>query len=410
MNSFEKYLSNQRIIPNKKIPFFLHWIKRCYTHCNKSTSVTLSQDEINSFLERLTKHKEDWQVDQARMAIHLYAFHKNRLAQNQSMTASATKQWAVIKDDMVKVMRLKHLSMSSEKTYIGWLRSFGRFLNFRCPQQITGTQAKAFLTCMAVERRVSSSTQNQAFHALLFLFRYVLNKDIGDLGDVIRSPKRRRLPVVLTKSEIDKLLSHMSGTNLLAAELIYGSGLRLKECVKLRIKDIDFDRQRLIVMGGKGDKDRPTLLPESLMEKLRRQVEQSKLLFKKDRSNDVPGVELPYALERKYPNAGKQFGWHWLFPSWKLSTEPRSKIARRHHIHPSSLQKHIRQATRRANIIKRVTVHTLRHSFATHLPEDGYDIRTIQELLGHSSIRTTMIYTHVAGKNLMGVKSPLDTN
>lgn len=173
-------------------------------------------------------------------------------------------------------------------------------------------------------------------------------------------------------------------------------------------KDIDFERRRLVVMGGKGDKDRQTLLPECLWKKLHGQIEWSRLLFKQDRSNSVPGVELPHALERKYPNAGKEWAWQLLFPSWKLSTDPRSKIVRRHHIHPSRLQKHIRRAASKARIVKRVTVHTLRHSFATHLLEDGYDIRIIQELLGHSSIRTTMIYTHVAGKNLMGVKSPLD--
>ena len=410
MNSFEQYLSSQRIIPDNKIPFFLHWIKRCYVHYKKPASAMLNQSEIDSFLQQLAKQKEDWQVDQARTAIQLYAFHKNRLSENRNRDTSAVKQWVIIKEDMVNIIRLKHLSLSSEKTYIGWLRSFGRYLNFRCPQQITGVDVKNFLTWLAVERRVASSTQNQAFHALLFLFRYVLNKDIGDLSQVIRSAKRRRMPVVLTKPEIGLLFGYLSGVNLLASELIYGCGLRLRECIKLRIKDIDFERKRVIVMGGKGDKDRQTLLPECLVEKLRAHIEQSRLLFKQDRSNSVPGVELPHALERKYPNAGKQWAWQWLFPSGKLSVDPRSKIVRRHHMHPSNLQKHIRQAARKARIIKRVSVHCLRHSFATHLLEDGYDIRTIQELLGHSSIRTTMIYTHIAGKNLMGVKSPIDKN
>lgn len=250
------------------------------------------------------------------MAIHLYTFHKNQITESRNKTASASKQWTTIKDEMVKIMRLKHLSMSSEKTYIGWIRSVGRFLSFRSPEQINGTQAKAFLTWLAVERRVSASTQSQAFHALLFLFRHVLNKDIGDLREVIRSPRRRRMPVVLTRLEIEKLFEQISGTNLLAAELIYGCGLRLRECVKIRIKDIDFERRRLVVMGGKGYKDRQTLLPECLWKKLHGQIEQSRLLFKQDRSNSVPGVELPHALERKYPNAGKEWAWQWLFPSW----------------------------------------------------------------------------------------------
>jgi integron integrase len=342
------------------------------------------------------------------MAIHLYGFHKGRIEQSRTDGTSAARQWALLKNEMVKIMRLKHLSFSSEKTYIGWLRSFGRYLGYRHPDHIDGAHVKDFLTWLAVERRVSASTQNQAFHALLFFFRHVLNKDIGDLGRVIRSARKRRMPVVLTKAEVERLLSHLSGTPLLAAEIIYGCGLRLRECIKLRIKDIDFERQRLIVMAGKGDKDRQTLLPGCLVDKIKAQMEHSRQLFEHDQRNQVPGVELPFALERKYPNAGKQWGWQWLFPSWKLSTDPRTKIERRHHMHPSSLQKHIRKATRSAKIIKRVTVHTLRHSFATHLLEAGYDIRTIQDLLGHSCVRTTMIYTHVAGKNLMGVKSPLD--
>jgi integron integrase len=408
MNRFEQYLSNQRIVPDKKIPFFLHWVKQCYLHCNKPISATLGQDEIDSFLMKIAKRKEDWQVDQARMAINLYGFHKSRIEQRQIDTKPAAKQWAVLKNDMVRIMRLKHLSLSSEKTYIGWLRSFGRYLGFRHPEHITGNHVKDFLTWQAVERRVSVSTQNQAFNALLFFFRHVLNKEIGDLGQVVRAAKKRRMPVVLTKPEVERLLSHVSGRPLLAAEIIYGCGLRLRECIKLRIKDIDFERQRVIVMAGKGNKDRQTLLPECLIEKIKVQMEHSRKLFEHDRRNNVPGVELPFALERKYPNAGKQWGWHWLFPSGKLSTDPRSHIERRHHMHPSSLQKHIRKATRSAKIIKRVTVHTLRHTFATHLLEDGYDIRTIQALLGHSCVRTTMIYTHVVGKNLMGVKSPLD--
>jgi integron integrase len=408
MNTFDQYLSRQRIVPDKKIPFFLHWVKQCYLYCNKPNSASLGQDEIDGFLRKIAKQKEDWQVDQARMAINLYGFYKSHIEQMKNTAAPATKQWAVLKNDMVNIMRLKHLSLSSEKTYIGWLRSFGRYLRFRNPEQITSAQVKDFLTWLAVERRVSVSTQNQAFNALLFFFRHILNKDIGDLGQVVRSARKRRLPVVLTKPEVERLLSQMAGRPLLAAEIIYGCGLRLRECIKLRIKDIDFERQRVIVIAGKGNKDRQTLLPGCLVDKIKAQMEHSRQLFEQDRRNDVPGVELPFALERKYPYAGKQWGWHWLFPSGKLSTDPRSKIERRHHMHPSSLQKHIRKATGSAKIIKRVTVHTLRHSFATHLLEDGYDIRTIQDLLGHSCVRTTMIYTHVAGKNLMGVKSPLD--
>ncbi len=284
-----------------------------------------------------------------------------------------------------------------------------RFLNGASPFSINEKHVKNFLTYLAVERHVAPSTQNQAFNAILFLFRHVLDKDIDGLNDVVRSKKMRRLPVVLTKHEVSRLLDNMSGINLLMAQIIYGGGLRLQECVQLRIKDIDFDRNTIVIKFGKGGKDRETLLPEIVKDDLKQHIEKIKTLFEYDRKNNTPGVEMPLALERKYPNAGKEWIWQWAFPSQTLSVDPRTKIIRRHHIHPTNLQKHIRNAAIKAGINKRVTTHTLRHSFATHLLEDGHDIRTIQELLGHSSLKTTMIYTHVAMKNRLGVKSPMDS-
>jgi len=408
MDRFVQYLSTKRIISDRQIPFFIHWVRQCYAFCRKATDLYITSDEIDGYLKHISKQKQSWQVDQARMAIELFIFYKNHQIKNRLITAPATNQWKNVKNEMIKIIRIKHLSVNTEKTYIGWLRTFCRFLKAQNPHSINVSHLKAFLTWLAVEKTVSASTQNQAFNALLFLFRHVLDQNIGDLRNVIRASRKRRLPVVLTKSEVSQHFSNMTGTNLLMARLIYGCGLRLRECVKLRVKDIDFDRNFLIVRSGKGDKDRQTVLPVTLIEKLHNHIDKTELIFKKDRINNVPGVELPYALERKYPNAGKEWGWQWLFPSWKLSIDPRSGIVRRHHIHPSNLQKHIRCAAHKTGLVKRIAVHTLRHSFATHLLESGYDLRTIQELLGHSSLRTTMIYTHVAGKNLLGVKSPLD--
>jgi integron integrase len=264
------------------------------------------------------------------------------------------------------------------------------------------------MTHLAVERKVSASTQNQAFNAILFLFRHTLDKDIDNIAEAVRAKRTRRLPVVLTRSEIDRLFQKMRGTNLLMARTIYGCGLRLAESLNLRIKDIDFEREAVTIRSGKGDKDRETVLPSSLMQDLKDHMEQVRKIFEKDREMKANGVMIPGALERKYPNAGKEWGWYWVFPSLKESVDPRTGIQRRHHIYPDNLRRAIKTAVKKAGISKRINVHTLRHSFATHLLEKGYDIRTIQDLLGHADLRTTMIYTHVMSKNRHGIISPLD--
>ena len=281
-------------------------------------------------------------------------------------------------------------------------------MNGLSPHELDSNHVKDFLSSFAVERNVAPSTQNQAFNALLFLFRYVLDKDLNDIEGSVRASKKRRLPVVLTQQEVFRLFDHLNGICLLMSRLIYGGGLRLKECLRLRVKDIDFERDCVIVRSGKGDKDRETVLPESLKNDLRQHLEKVRDLYESDRAQNVAGVSLPGALARKYPHAVKEWAWQWLFPSKTLSVDPRARQIRRHHIHPSYLQKQIKAAAVAAGFSKNVTVHVLRHSFATHVLEKGYDIRSIQELLGHVNVQTTMIYTHVARKNKLGVKSPLD--
>ncbi|KQC13373.1 MAG: hypothetical protein APR63_08830 [Desulfuromonas sp. SDB] len=309
---------------------------------------------------------------------------------------------------MKNKLRLKQRSYQTEKTYISWLKQFSGYNKSKNPYTLSGGDLQDFLTHLAVDRKVAPATQNQALNAIVFLFRYVLEKDIENTIDAVRSKHKRKLPVVLTKQEIHQIFSNLNHSSKLMAELIYGCGLRLSECLQLRVKDLDLEQNILIVRSGKGDQDRRTVLPITLHEKLMVHLEEIKKLYQKDRDNDVPGVQLPFALERKYPKAGKEWGWFWIFPSKQLSVDPVTKTVRRHHHHPASLQRAFKVALRKTDIVKNASIHSLRHSFATHLLEKGYDIRTIQELLGHKNLQTTMIYTHVAKKNILGVKSPLD--
>jgi len=249
-----------------------------------------------------------------------------------------------------------------------------------------------------VEKKVSSATQNQALNAIVFVYRNVLRKDIENLLDAVRAKRKRRLPVVLTTKEVKQIFDHMDGVHGLMAMLIYGGGLGLTECLRLCIKDLNLEQNMVIIRGGKGDEDRRTVLPERLKDDLIQHLTSVREIYDQDRKENLNGVALPGALEKKYPNAGKEWGWFWLFPSRTLSLDPRTRIVRRHHIHPASLQREFKNAVQKAGITKQASIHILRHSFATHLLEKGYDVRTIQELLGHKFLQTTMIYTHVAKK------------
>lgn len=307
------------------------------------------------------------------------------------------------------IMRLKHLSYLTEKAYLQWHNRFFHSIGDKQADSIGQEEVKTFLSTLALRYRVSASTQRQAFNALVFLFRYGLNKTIDNLRTVIPAQPNKRLPVVLSSEEVKAIFTKLSGTHRLMAIIIYGSGLRLNECLSLRVKDIDFHRVCITIRSGKGDKDRETVLPTAVIEPLKRHFDRIRNVFMEDQKNNIAGVAIPGALSRKYPQAGKDWGWFWIFPSVRLSVDPRSGIGRRHHRYPSTFQKAFQKAVKSAGITKHATIHTLRHSFATHLVEKGYDIRTIQELLGHSDVSTTMIYTHVARKNKLGVISPMDS-
>ena len=307
-----------------------------------------------------------------------------------------------------EAIRVRRYSPKTERAYVYWIRRYIVFHGKRHPAEIGGQEVSEFLTHLATVENVAAATQSQALAAVLFLYKAVLEVELPWLDDVIRAKKPRRLPTVLEKAEVRALLDAMEGDHALMARLMYGTGMRIGECVAIRVKDLNLERREVIVRDGKGGKDRITLLPESLVAPLRRALERSRTVFEEDRSRKIAGVVLPFALERKYPEAGKMWGWHWLFPMDHLSLDPEKRILRRWHAYEQTLARAIALAARRAKIVKPVTSHTLRHSFATHLLDEGYDIRTIQELLGHKKVDTTMIYTHVLNRGGRGVVSPLD--
>lgn len=311
-------------------------------------------------------------------------------------------------DRMRNAIRVKHYSLRTEETYIMWVKRYIFFHNKRHPKDMKNSELSEFLTHLAVRGKVSASTQNQALNAILFLYKHVLKQDIGWIENVERAKRPEKIPVVFTSEEALLVLKQLKGTLAIMANLLYGSGLRLMECLRLRVKDIDFNYNHIVVRDGKGQKDRTTMLPIILKEPLQAHLKKVKELHQKDLNEGFGRVYLPFALEKKYPNANKEEMWQYVFPSKKRSIDPRSGEERRHHAAESVLQKAVKEAVRSAGINKPGSCHTFRHSFATHLLENGYDIRTVQELLGHKDVSTTMIYTHVLNKGGRAVLSPLD--
>jgi len=311
-------------------------------------------------------------------------------------------------DQVRALIRRKHMSRSTEKVYVQWIRRFILFHEKRHPRDMGAAEVEAYLSHLAVNRNVSASTQNQALSALLFLYKQVLEVDLPWLENTERATKPKRLPTVLSREEVSDVLAGLDGSPWLVGNLLYGSGLRLMEALRLRVQDLDLPRRQVIVRDGKGHKDRASMLPAAMVDSLSIHLEKVRSLHAQDLKAGYGLVYLPYALARKYPAAAREWGWQYVFPSGRLSRDPVSGRTGRHHLHPKTIQRAIRKAVQRARISKPATAHTLRHSFATHLLEDGTDIRSIQELLGHKELTTTMIYTHVAGIGATGVVSPLD--
>jgi integron integrase len=326
----------------------------------------------------------------------------------QSAVAPSGAPKPKLLDQVRQAIRTRHYSFKTEKAYVGWIKRFIFFHNKRHPAEMGETEIAQFLSSLAHDACVSASTQNQALNAILFLYRQVLGKDIGYINGVVRARRPTRLPAVLTRQEVKSILSLLKGAEWIMATLLYGAGLRLMECMRLRVKDADFSSNQIVVRSGKGNKDRVTMLPGSVKEPLYRHLERVKEQYRRDLELGYGGVSLPDALERKYPNAAREWSWQWVFPASKLYIDRQTGAKKRHHLHESVLQRAIKEAVRKAGISKPAGCHTFRHSFATHLLEDGYDIRTVQELLGHKDVSTTMIYTHVLNRGGRGVYSPAD--
>ena len=412
-----------------------------------TTVEKLTAQRVVTYLNVLSNNKllEDWKINQSLDAIHIFLrdiLHKDYTstidwqAYKQEVSHRPQRGMIIMEEldipeliaktvdkfeqslrdnygelltRVVRTLRVRNYSRRTEHIYLMWATQFLRFLNNKDKKRITDQDVREFLEYLALKRRVSPNTQKQALNALVFLFKFGFERELGNIGDFVKSRSTTRLPVVLSKQEVINVMAQITlPKHRLMAGLLYGSGLRLMECIQLRVQDIDFDYQQIMVRNGKGFKDRVVPLPKRFIKALHEQIKTVKTIHQADLSLDIDGVYLPFALARKHPNANKELKWQFLFPATRIATDQRSGKTRRHHLHATSLQKAIRKAGLKAEINKRVHSHVLRHSFATHLLEAGYDIRTVQELLGHTDVATTMIYTHVLNKPGLTVESPAD--
>ncbi|MFO8240573.1 MAG: integron integrase [Dissulfuribacterales bacterium] len=430
-------------------PFYVHWVRQFFNHQNKRKQRRdLGREEIEAFIQALAAEPgvADWQVVQARDALEIYyeQFRGISLEPAQAKGAQAERgphitkpadripaphdsdqpspvpklqgrgptqkvDLAALEKATLEALRTEHYAMKTEKAYLHWIRRFVSYHHDNRPSHMGGAEIHQFLSHLAINERVAASTQNQALNAIVFLYRKVVKKDVGDFSGFPRARRPQRLPIVLSRQEVQALLSRLDGAEGLLARLLYGTGMRVSEALRLRVQDLAFDRNEITVRSGKGDKDRRVPFPASLKNELYQHLDGRRHQYEEDRKNRMHEVELPGALARKYPNAPYEWKWQFVFASPDYSVDPRSGARRRHHIHEVRVQRAVKKAAAEAEIATRVTPHTLRHCFATHLLEAGQDIRTVQELLGHADVSTTMVYTHVLNKGPMGVVSPLDT-
>jgi integron integrase len=414
---FQAFLLKKKLVPEKNVLFYALWASKYFTYARKKqiSSDQYQENTVIEFIEALKSDSNvsDWQIRQAADAIRLYYFHYRGLKPDNLSKIKSNDSVNELLKETQRLIRLKHYSYSTEKTYLQWIKRFLEYSRQTSKKEasaaLDAADCKNFLSYLALKEKVSASTQNQAFNSLLFLFRNVLCKDIDDLTQTVRAKRGQKLPVVFSVEEVKRLLACLNAKDLLITGLLYGAGLRLMELARLRIKDVDMYLNTLTVRSGKGDKDRTTILPVTVKEQLKNHLNEVKRLHDSDLARGHGAVHLPDALSRKYPNAGKEWAWQYVFPANNLSVDPRSGRVARHHISDTAIQDIIKKAIKKAGIPKHATVHTLRHSFATHLLMNGVNIREVQELLGHKNVETTMIYTHVMRDMSGAPKSPLDT-
>jgi integron integrase len=417
---FQKFLTDKGLASKKHAPFYARWAGKFLAYSNNNDEPDLEK-RMEIFLARLMKDQNiaDWQVEQARDALKLYLYHYdgNELSRLDPAMPRIGKNTCLELPQVIMSLRdsirIKHYAYKTERSYIGWAKRFYEYLSKMKKKDLlkenpSSDNVRDFLSHLALKLKVSSSTQNQAFNALLFLFREVLMAELVDLKKTVRAKRGPKLPVVLSKEEMGQIFNCASGKNLLFLQLLYGTGMRLMELARLRVQDVDFGSNLIFIRSGKGDKDRTTVLPEAIKDRLREHFKEVGALHEKDLKDGYGEVYLPFALERKYPNADKDFGWQYAFPSAKLSIDPACGKIRRFHMSEKTVQTAMTEAVKKAGIVKHATVHTLRHSFATHLLIDGVNIRNVQELLGHNHVETTMIYTHVIRDISNVPRSPLD--
>jgi integron integrase len=415
---FQEFLLSRSLVPKKNVSFYANWVGKFLAFSNRNED--LRDDlKVEKFLNYLKSQKNiaDWQIKQAGDALRLYIHHfiDNKASiLSPNLSQEGILNVSKILSEMRQAIRIKHYSYRTERSYMEWVEKFIDYLSHTKKKNVHTTaldsgDVRDFLSYLALTKRVSASTQNQAFNSLLFLFKDVLKRELGDLSKTVRAKRGQRLPVVLSPEEVQEMFKNVKGLNLITIQLLYGSGLRLMELARLRVKDIDFDSNLIFVRASKGDKDRATILPQTIKDKLKIHIKEVKKLHDKDLAGGHGEVYLPDALERKYPNAAKEWGWQYIFPASKLSVDPRSGKIRRHHISEKTIQNAVREAVEKAGIVKHASVHTLRHSFATHLLMNGVNIREIQNLLGHRHLETTMIYTHVIRDMVSVPQSPLDS-
>jgi integron integrase len=414
---FQDFLLSRSLAPAKNAPFYAYWVSKFFAFSNRNQDLGFNL-RVQKFLTQLKSQKKtaDWQIKQAEEALRLY-FHHFLNGKTPVLSPAGLQirfpNVSKILSNMRQALRIRHYAYRTERSYLEWVERFMDYTSKAKKKDVPAAgldsgDVKDFLSYLALTRKVSSSTQNQAFNALLFLFRDVLKTGLGDMSETVRAKRGQKLPVVLSLEEVQALFKNVKGLNLLILQLLYGSGLRLMELARLRVESVDFASDLIFVRGSKGDKDRTTILPQTAKDRLKLHLDEVKVLHDRDLVEGHGEVYLPDALERKYPNAAKEWGWQYVFPSLKLSVDPRSEKIRRHHISEKAIQNAVKEGVKKAGIVKHASVHTLRHSFATHLLMNGVNIREIKNLLGHKHVETTMIYTHVLRDVISVPRSPLD--